>query len=1054
MQKHDTLEERQPLLKSQASFPKKRRPLRACLSLFLGALCVATVITTLRSSTSPESAPYIAGSANIHDPGAGIYSLTSRAASHGWALPLQWTNSSQSLAAQPSDARDGDLRWWLRNANGSIDIPALLPSLVHLDLIAAGIIEEPSIALNEGSTRWVLEEPAWTYTASLSPLSDAIASHKQLLLYCQGLDTIADVYIGNDHIGHTENQFREWLFDNVTEALGSHPSNLNITLVFHSIPPYAHRESQKQPLFPPQTTQRYQYDNRIFVRKAQSDFGWDWGPAYLPVGPFRPIYLVGLGSAKSQGLTSSVNKATSQALSVGKTPTIFIHSTSVDVYRKGSCNNLPPDQSAPWIVNATLDLYALEAVRAPLTLEVAGVRAVVDAEIKPAHNRGIEVIAEVPGTGPKAPRLWWPSFTGNPQLYEAHLALDGTRWRKKVGFRTVIVNQEPVSKAEIASGWSPGAHWHVEVNGQRIYTQGVNVIPFDTLAPRVSLQALQWHISSVLASNGNLMRVWGGGIYQSDAFYDLCDAHGLLVWSEAIFACSMYPVYDGFIANVKEEVRQNVRRLNHHASQMLWAGNNEGEGQLLQLNHTLPGNASYYRHQYDRLFNDVILNEVRAHSRKDSYIPSSTTHGYLQLDPYMPRYLNITPGAVYGDGEYYGYDIDAMWDTRQYSYNSSFRFINEFGMHAMSSVEGLQRVLPNDDPSQWSFNSTVVRNHNKHSPPGSEQYPSPADDGQRQMSDAVSKYLPVPKARSPSFKALQQWSYSTQVIQALYIANQALHYRYRAALPEHNLGGVYWQLNDVWAGATSWSSIEYGGRWKPLHYAISRAQARIAAYPLWDDHARTLSLVVVSDIWEVPEVRGTLVARWYSMSDGRLLWTQRYRWKTSGINAAAVTRPASVADYLPTGADDARSWLHLEIEATETASTTDTIQAPFIRNEELRNEEFWTSPGALRVVDSTENPAPALRLQYRGGQRFDVTNVGSEVAPWVWVSHPEGVLGYFSTLKNKTPCNMFWLRPGETRKLRFRLAHGDMSKAVRDFTAQSMWNNRDSRDDTGRDVGL
>ncbi|CAO1620973.1 unnamed protein product [Parajaminaea phylloscopi] len=1030
----------------------------ACIALLLALVGLAAALAPqLRSSHRGETAArYIGQELDLTTADRGIWSLASAEASHALSLPLAWTNATQSLTGTHlrMNGRSG-LQWSLSNANGSIVVPATVPGQAHLDLIQAGLLAEPSIGLNEGPARWVIDEPTWTYSASLEPLFPQIAQHGTLLLYFQGLDTVADVYVDQTLIGTTRNQFREYVFDNATEALKSAALRRqgNLTLVFHSIPPFAETESKKEPWYPAWASLLYQYPKRNFVRKDQSSFGWDWGPAYLPVGPFKAPYLI--------ALNASMERQRSSESHGGKTDGAFVVSTAIDVSKKGSYNNLPPDQAAPWIVNASLDIFASRGssdaqlqIRIP---KLGSAKVVVPMNLTRGLNRGVLATLEIPSTGKSAPRLWWPAAFGQPHLYDVELTLlesrhkraDSAQWRRRIGFRTIVVNQEPVSHAEIAAGWAPGSHWHVEVNGRQVYTHGTNLIPLDTFYPRIGLDTIEWFIDSVLASGGNLIRVWGGGVYQSDAFYDMCDEKGIMVWSETIFACSMYPTYNDFADEVRAEVRDNVRRLNSHPSQMLWAGNNEGEGEMLD-NARYNTNGSLYRAPYDYLFNQVILEQVRQATRKDSYIPSSTTHGYLQLDPYVPRYLNATPGEVYGNGEYYGYDAAQMWDVSKYTYNSSFRLINEYGFHAMASPQGLERVLV--DPQDWEINSTVVRNHNKHNPPGSLAYPWPADDGQRQMTEPVELYLPRPRAVGPSRTHIAQWSYSTQLMSAAYVAVQTLQYRWRSSTPQRNLGGVYWQLSDVWPGATSWASIEFGGRWKSLHYAMSNAQGRVVPYALWDQTAGTVALTVISDYSEAEYsqgVQGTLRATWYDFA-GKSLAEKEYDWSVQGINATTVSPAAAPLAYMPAGVNVSQVWVHLQVEA-RTPDGDKVISA---------SEDFWTIPGNLKAAELAD-PKLTLGSAAGNGHAITVTNRGGSVAPWVWLSHAEGVLGYFArspaaSLPMK-PCNNFWLRPGESRTLSFIQQRGRLEWAsvpprgrsraqarpatVKDFAVRSLWDN-------------
>lgn len=1013
----------------------------------------------LKPEPSPvlQSLTYLGQERDLSWPAGGIWSLSSRA-SHQLPVPLHWTRADQDLSNKDNstDNSTDQLQWWLTSSNGSISVPALFPSQAHLDLLSAGVIAEPSIGLNEGTSRWIMDE-TWSYTASLEPLLHHLAGWDTFLLYSQGLDTVCDVKIGDSVLARTDNQFREWLFDTavIREALLAEVLT-NITLIFHPATTYALNESLREPHYPDQlenpdgpASSVYEYPARNFVRKTQSDFGWDWGPAYAPVGPHKPAYLVGFRN-KSSATAELRTHATA------KTSQIFVRSTSLEIYKTGSRNNLPPDQGADWTVNVTLDLYSTviidEAylhVRVLHTPHKAELRL---PRIKAGYNDGLSVSFCIPSQGEHAPELWWPTKLGNPRLYDVRFTLatsssakESAVWSKRTGFRTVVLNQEPVATADVDSGWGPGAYFHIEINGRRIYVQGSNLIPFDTFYPRISLEVISWHVRSALLSGQNLIRVWGGGLYQSDAFYDLCDELGILVWSETIFAVSMYPTYDDFIDNVRVEVQENVRRLNHHPSQTHWAGNNEGEQGMLAVTNSL-ANGTVYQRQYEYLFDEVVRETVLANSRAMSYIPSSTTHGYLSLDPYVPRYLSKREGEVYGDGEYYGYSVPQFFNTSTYSYETEYRLINEYGMHSMSSMYGLRRVL--EKPEDYAFNSTVLRAHNKHSPAGGLDYPFPADDGQGQMWEGIKMYLPVPNVTEQELNAeshaprsaasiskreslLSHLAYLTQVLQAVYISTQTYHYRFRASLPSRNLGGVYWQLNDVWPGSTSWSSMEWGGRWNPLHYAMSRAQGRIAAYANWNADEESLSLVILSDVLDVEgNVQGVLNATWYDWS-GMVLNSTSFSWSSTGIGASVVSPPLPLSEYLPTRAEPKDAWLHLVLTGDVNRSGTP------LNSVRYNNEEFWSAPTSLRDAPLLD---PRLTMQHLGNDRFNVSvGEASTVAPFVWLEHPEGVLGYFAQDDDEQlPSNGFWLKGGESRTVRFVRAFDDGMGTHSGFVARTL----------------
>ncbi|KDN41417.1 glycoside hydrolase family 2 protein [Tilletiaria anomala UBC 951] len=1024
-----------------------------------------------RSDSASSSAAYVAQEPNIHAPASGIWTLGS-SISHSVDLPfplqvpsngtIGFGKGTNSQGGKEAYGVQASLQWWLSNQNGSVQVSARFPSVVHLDLIEAGVIDDPNsslrrrirqaVGLNEGTSRWIIDD-TWTYTANLSPLLSRVASnasgtsYSDYLLYFQGLDTVANVALGGKNVGNTSNMFREWVFnvtDVLTPLLGSMSSstasskaragaNENLTLTFSSAADYAERQSRNEPYYPTQLTSPmapviddYEYPFRNFIRKASSDFGWDWGPAYVPTGAHKPAWLIALSNAPSaesaaatdgSGSEADTNVASLSSTSirrtsiVGKSLNLFVQGTSIDITRKGQVNNLPPDQTAPWVVNVTHSLWSARAIpNATMSLALVGTphgasELQLSAPVQAGYNDVLSASFEVLSNGTDAPQLWWPKTFGEPKLYDLQLRLADAVWTKRTGFRTVLVNQEPVSDEDVAKGTRPGNYWHIELNGQRIYTQGVNIIPADVFLPRISGDVLSHTISSAIAAGQNLLRVWGGGTYQPAQFYDLADEMGILTWSETTFACAAaYPTYDAMIGTIREEVKQNVRNLNRHPSMTHWAGNNEGENMMLAVKETLP-NGTVYANQYDYLFDDVILNSVRQNSRSLSYLPSSTGAGYISLDPYVPRYRNATPGELYGDAEHYLYSAVHALDLDTYPIS---RFVNEFGMHSMPSIYTIDNVVVS--PNDYTFNSTVMRAHDKHSPAGNLTYPFPADDGQNQMTDGAKMYFKTPAVNATgNLRAnLAAWSYATQQYQAMLTGQQILYYRLGASRPENNLGVAYWQLNSIWQGS-DWGSIEWGGRWKVMHFMAARYQDHVVGYPMYAPQNETLTIYALSDDFGL--VNGTAAWIWYDYS-GKNLGGNSTSFSVSGINATAIYSATGAQNILPAEASADNAYLHLQLNGTRSDGS------PFT------NEHFW--PFAHSVANAPLQD-PQVQVSKNGSasadgsQVFDVKAAGSGVAAFLSLEHPEGVIGWFADTKSGRPMNNIFLRPGEQRSFKFVL---------------------------------
>ncbi|KAL1672792.1 glycoside hydrolase family 2 protein [Schizophyllum commune] len=635
---------------------------------------------------------------------------------------------SSSLALVPSS--NSELQWTLRSANG----PGAVPSHAHLDLLRAGIITEPNLGVNDYTKRWVFYDN-WTYTASLEPLlsSSEVQAADRALLVFYGIDTVANVFV-------------QWVFD-VTDIVQTYTGTTNT---------FGARVDAR----------RYPDDNgtfevpgyRHYLRKIQSDYGWDWvRPPFVPSGIHKPAYLVTLPSTAASHIeitTSPMSPSGTQS-----TPDIvfidFIEESSIDIYKLGQNFSTPPVEDADWVVNLE---YESEV------FEVGTISARTDAPM------WVSVQWTIPDD---APERWWPFNLGTPQLYNLTVALDlptsvSVTFTTRTGFRTVQLK-----------GLTPGDQWHFEVNGVAFYASWNNPIPLDPFYPRIRTEGMRWLLESAKLTGQSMLRVWGGGTYQlSSSFvaggvydvYALCDELGILTWSESIFSDVLYPANPWFLDTIEPEVRQNVRRVNRHPSNVQWAGGNENEGITL----------------YYQVWVEVCVELVQ---------------------DFLYRFTTEETRSRYN------YD-----ETRAFNY-STFplsRFVNEFGWHAMPS-----------SPDDFEFYSTVVMSRDYHPPARLLDFPNPnAPQGQYEMTAPVELWLPSPSTTDAKHN-FTQWCWSTQVFQAMEISAQVAFYRRGAGRPERNLGALVWQLNDVWQ-SIPWAAIKYSGRWKLLQYALGNVFEEVA----------------------------------------------------------------------------------------------------------------------------------------------------------------------------------------------------------------------------------
>ena len=528
--------------------------------------------------------------------------------------------------------------WTLTNPSLNISVPAHLPSQAHLDLYANQVIGDPYYGLNNFNLRWVAWSN-WTYTSDPIPLLGSNASSTFLLF--DGLDTFTSISFCGEHVANTDNQFRQYFFDvsNITRKCA--PSDRVLALNFGSAPLIANAiANSSNTTWPAGVQQVFQFPNRWFIRKEQSDFGWDWGPAFAPAGPWQPASVVQLEDGD-----------------------IHVRNSLVDIYRKGQLNLLPPDQSQPWVVNVSLDY--LGSLSGSVSLNYT-LRNIQNTTVLASGNlTSVNVTADtVTGmtTIPKdTVELWWPSRMGPQTLYYLTVDLTSATNKtlatvtKRVGFRTIVLNELPISQEQLAKGIAPGNNWHFEINGHEFYAKGSNFIPPDAFWPRVTEEKMNQLFDSVIAGNQNMLRVWASGAYSPDFLYDLADEKGILLWSEFEFGDALYPVNKDFLDNVREEAQYQVRRINHHPSLALWAGGNELENlELVLVNGSAPDQYEKYKAEYETLFLDTLVPVVFGNSRSISYTPSSTSNGWESLNfsnpqPITERYNNKEPGSVYGE---------------------------------------------------------------------------------------------------------------------------------------------------------------------------------------------------------------------------------------------------------------------------------------------------------------------------------------------------------------------------------------------------------------------
>jgi beta-mannosidase len=618
--------------------------------------------------------------------------------------------------------------WQFKAVTDSIWQAATVPGNVHSDLLDNKRIEHPFIGANEDSLQWITATD-WEYKTTFFVDKETLLK-KYIELNFEGLDTYASVFLNDSLILETKNAFREFSVD-VKYAL-KFENELKISFKRTSIP----EENEKAKL-------NYQLPegNRIFTRKAQFQYGWDWGPKLNTSGIWRPVTLNAWNDFKIKSI--QIKQATLE-----KDKAVLI----IDLETKNIV-----------ITDLSFDIYVNDSLTKTL-------------ENLPLIHPSIRPLII------KNPKLWWPHNLGKPFLYDIKVVvrddktiLDSISVKK--GLRTI----ELVTEKD-----SIGESFYFKVNDVPVYMKGANYIPQNSMQNQVTDAHYEQLLDDVVDANMNMLRVWGGGIYENDIFYDLCDEKGILIWQDFMFACAMYPGDNDFLENVEKEAIQNVKRLQNHASIALWCGNNESSEGWNRWG----WQANRSDNEKDEIWNNYL-------KIFDSILPNTVSK--LTEAPYWqssPRYGRGNPSyKTEGDAHDWWIWHDAY--PFEHLEENVPRFMSEFGFQSFPSYETI-RYMNQSDSIEMS--SAGFKNHQKHAR------------GFQLIDEYMQRDFPIPNNA-------EDYVYVSQLLQAYGIAKGIE--AHRRAKP-YNMGTLYWQLNDCWP-AVSWSSIDYFGNWKALHYQAKKS---------------------------------------------------------------------------------------------------------------------------------------------------------------------------------------------------------------------------------------
>ena len=675
--------------------------------------------------------------------------------------------------------------WKFRKQRSDIWYPATVPGTVHTDLMANEIIEDPFFRLNERAVQWVDKEDWWYETTFNVTPEELAQSNQELVFY--GLDTYAKIYLNHHLVDYVDNMHRTWRYnvkgllkegENLLEVQFDSPIRIDLpkydkyNYTFNTGPD----QSQNGGIFHKTLS--------IFARKAGYHYGWDWGPRLVTSGIWRPVELQTWSGCRIddvQYIQHDVNAKRAQLKTI---------------------------------------------------VEVRSDSAVADAEIailangkqvaakKIALEKGVNTINLEPLV--KNPRLWWTNGLGEPYLYDftATLSVGGKEVEKQVtplGLRSLKMILKPDAQ---------GQALYFELNGKPVFAKGANMVPMDNFLPRVTREKYEKQVLDAKAVNMNMIRVWGGGVYEDDYFYDLCDRHGILVWQDFMFACSTYPADSTFLANIRQEAIDNVKRLRNHCSIAVWCGNNECQ----DVYYGWGGRQKYYQ--------EKGVEELTTRQFKDMYfrtLPKVVEEyaGGIGYRPSSPFAFEDGPSdGVNGDDHYWG-----VWHGRDSigHYNiKKARFFSEYGFQSFPEFESVKIYAPQQ--RDWAYNSEAMMDHQR---AGS------------YANNLIKEYMNE-EYRTPT--DFPSFLYVSSLLQgdAIKTAFEA----HRRDMP-HCMGTIVWQHNDCWPVA-SWASRDYYGRWKAQQYFSRQALDDILVSPVVMND--TLHVNIVTDRREAAKGVFTLTA--------------------------------------------------------------------------------------------------------------------------------------------------------------------------------------------------
>ncbi|MCG7382384.1 glycoside hydrolase family 2 protein [Paenibacillus sp. ACRRY] len=813
--------------------------------------------------------------------------------------------------------------WTFKACEDQEWLPAQVPGCVHTDLLKLDKIPDPFYGTNEKEIQWI-DKKDWEYRTEFD-INEDLLSQEHLEIVFDGLDTYADVYVNDQHVLSADNMFRVWNVD-VKSIVKSSGNVLRIRFrsPIQEDLPKLEKLGYALPASNDQSDVGGLGDKRvsIFARKAPYHYGWDWGPRFVTSGIWREARLEGWSEVKINDVFIRQNEVTASAASLTAIVEVETFNPIEAIIRIGT-------DGQTWEQAASLQA-GVQTIEIPVSIT--------------------------------EPKLWWSRGLGDPHMYSfvtevlkgEQVLADST---VKTGLRSIRLVRD---KDEA------GASFYFELNGVAVFAKGANHIPNDSFITEITAERYRHEIVSAAESNMNMLRVWGGGIYEEDVFYELCDEYGLLVWQDFMFACSMYPGDEAFLNSVRHEAIDNVKRLRNHPSIVLWCGNNEIDSAWA---HYIEDGGwgwkkDYNAEQrekiwadYEAIFHELLPEVVEAYAPGVDYWPSSPL---VSLTGDEKQHAN--PSTSEGDIHYWG-----VWHSVEPFENYNVyvgRFMSEYGFQSFPEYKSVRKYAEEED---LALESEVMLAHQKNGA------------GNRLIKQYMDMYMHEPKD-FPSFL------YMSQVLQAEAMKTAIEAHRRRKP---YCMGTLYWQMNDCWPVA-SWAGMDYFGNWKALQYYAKRSFSDVLVSVDGTKEDRT-DVYLISD--QLQPVEGQLQVRLIGF-DGTVYREEEHA-VTLESNSGKQILTLNNSDWLQ-GHDAATTLLRLDLKQKGHA---DIVQEHYF----APSKDIGLKQASIQVTEVQKNDGSYLVLE------------SDTLAKQVWIStEAEGV---FSD-------NFFDLIPGIPVKVKFMSREG------------------------------